>query len=365
MFGATVWRPVSAAPAAAWLAAFLTLTVTLELEENNPDPLFVAFFAPALAAALLVGNARRTMLVLLAIPLFAVVDRPPDWDLATPAILLGASIGLIVRRRVARTAQRSAGPGQTGALLLRAQQSIAFPPVARRLRVVVDDAIDLLRLRLDSFPHGVYQPVPGLPVRTAKRAAGTESRWAAMERVIDRMGVETAMDVGSNAGYYPVRLARRGIAALAVDSSPTCVRTATTAVRRNRLDKMAVLALEVRPDTIGLLPTTDCTILLSVWHHLVRYQGLEVATQLLRELWERTDKVLFFDTGENEMPDEFGLPAFVPTPQAWLTDYLERTCAGGWVEHLGRHPAFDVEGRPADRSLFAVIRRSAHASSIS
>jgi hypothetical protein len=365
MLGARLWRPISAAPAATWLAAVFLLTLTLEFQEGKPDPLFVVFFLPALAAGLLVGDAWRTTLALLAIPLFAIVDRPPDWDVVTPAVLFGAAIGLIVHRVVARTAGEPATARQTGALVLRAQQAIAFPPVLRRLRIVVDDALDLLRLRLDTFPHGLYQPVPGIPVRAAKRAAGTEARWAAMEQIVERLGVETAMDVGANAGYYPIRLAQRGIATVALDSNPRCVRLMTTAVRRNRLDNVAVLAMELRPDTIGLLPTTDCTILLSVWHHVVRYQGLEAATQLLRELWARTGKVLFFDTGEDEMPEDFGLPPFVPTPQAWLTDYLQRNCEGGRTEHFGRHPAFDVEGRPVDRSLFAVIRDSAQASQVS
>ena len=88
----------------------------------------------------------------------------------------------------------------------------------------------------------------------------------------------------------------------AIDFDPACVRTATTAVRRNHLDNVAILKLELRPDTVRLLPTTDCTLLLSVWHHLVRFQGMHVASDLLAEVWDRTGKVLFFDTGEDEMP---------------------------------------------------------------
>ncbi len=35
------------------------------------------------------------------------------------------------------------------------------------------------------------------------------------------------------------------------------------------------MELELRPDTIDLLPVTDCTLVLSLWHHLVREQGLD------------------------------------------------------------------------------------------
>ncbi|MFD8734946.1 hypothetical protein ACFV06_08475 [Streptomyces sp. NPDC059618] len=246
---------------------------------------------------------------------------------------------------------------QTSTRMVRIHQrfpALRFLSDARR---VLDDGIDLLRLKLDALPDGVYQPVPGVHVRKAKRSVGTGSRWAAMAPVVERLGVRSALDVGANVGYFPIKLAQRGIPSVALEADPKCVRTAMTAVRRNGLDNVAVMSLEFRPDTVGLLPATDCTLLLSLWHHLVRELGLGTATDLLRELWGRTGKVMFFDSGEDEMPGSFGLPRMVPTPDAWLTEYLEKNCAGGRVEHLGRHRAFDADGLPTDRALFAVIRR--------
>ncbi|MEU4167407.1 hypothetical protein AB0F46_11020 [Streptomyces sp. NPDC026665] len=222
----------------------------------------------------------------------------------------------------------------------------------------VDDAIDTLRLKLDALPDGIYQPVPGIRVRRAKRSVGTGSRWTAMEPVVARLSVESALDVGANVGYFPVKFAQRGIPSVALEADPKCVRTATTAVRRNGLDNVAVMGLEFRPDTLVLLPTADCTLLLSLWHHLVRELGFDAATDLLRGLWDRSGKVMFFDSGEDEMPESFGLPRMLPTPDVWLTEYLLKTCPGGRVEHLGRHRAFDAAGLPTDRALFAVIREA-------
>lgn len=240
--------------------------------------------------------------------------------------------------------------------MVRIHQRLPAFRLMQHARRMLDDAIDLLRLRLDVLPDGLYQPVPGLPVRKAKRAVGSESRWAAMEPVIARLGVESAMDVGANAGYFPIQLARRGIPTVALDSEPKYVRIATTAVRRNQLDNVAVMTLEVRPGTVCLLPVTDCTLVLSLWHHLVREQGLDTTTHLLQEIWCRTGKVMFFDSGQDEMPESFGLPRMVPTPDAWFGEYLRKHCSGSRVEHLGRHRAFDAAGLPADRALFAVIR---------
>jgi len=249
---------------------------------------------------------------------------------------------------------------QASTRMVRLQQQFPSLQLMLSTRRRLDDAIDLVRLKLDALPDGVYQPVPGVPVRKAKRSVGTESRWAAMEPVVKRLGVESALDVGANVGYFPIQLAKRGIPSVALESDPKCVRTAMTAVRRNKLDNVAVMHLEFRPDTLALLPSTDCTLLLSLWHHLVRELGLDAATQLLQGLWTRTGKVMFFDSGEDEMPESFGLPPMVPTPDAWLTEYLRKNCTGGRVEHLGRHRAFDADGLPTDRALFAVIRE-AHA----
>ena len=66
---------------------------------------------------------------------------------------------------------------------------------------------------------------------------------------------------------------------------------------------------------------------------------------------------MFFDTGENEMPACFGLPAMTPDPRSWLEHYLSDTCPGGEVRHLGRHAAFDADGNPCERNLFAVVRQ--------
>ena len=70
----------------------------------------------------------------------------------------------------------------------------------------LDGWIDLLRLRLDSFPSGRYQPVAALPGRVAKRADGSVSRWAAIAPVVRELGVRTAVDIGAGEGYFSLKL---------------------------------------------------------------------------------------------------------------------------------------------------------------
>ena len=84
-----------------------------------------------------------------------------------------------------------------------------------------------------------------------------------------------------------------------------------------------------------MIPPADATIFLSLWHHFVKAAGLEEATDITRKIWDGTEKVMIFDTGENEMDESFRLPKMLPDARTWLEDYLHRRVAGYHVEHLG------------------------------
>jgi hypothetical protein len=45
-----------------------------------------------------------------------------------------------------------------------------------------------------------------------------------------------------------------------------------------------------------------------------------------------------------------------PDARTWLTEFLAETCKGSEIVHLGEHDAFDADGAPARRNLFAVTR---------
>jgi hypothetical protein len=174
--------------------------------------------------------------------------------------------------------------------------------------------------------------------------------------IVREQGVESAVDIGTCEGYFAIRLGRAHVPTIAIEGDPLAYRTAIFAVRRAGIDNVGVLAMHLTPENIVSVPAADCTVCLSVWHHFVRHYGLGHATEMLKTIWERTGKVLFFDTGEDEMTPDFRLPAMTPDSRSWLAAYLAETCEGARIEHLGLHEAFDPSGRPAQRNLFAVIR---------
>jgi hypothetical protein len=233
-------------------------------------------------------------------------------------------------------------------------------------RSAVDRPIDWVRFRLDTFPRALprirqvdYQELPeiGLHAKHAYRTQAVRTRWAAMSPLIAESRCTTAVDIGSNSGWFVFTLAGRGITTVGIEGDERLIRISHYARGRLRARSSGFLLMTVDPVTVRLVPRADCTIVLSVWHHLVRDYGLETATTILANLWENTSKVLFFETGESaELSPSWGLPEMEPDSRGWLEHYLSDVCAGGGIRHLGLHETISPEGIVSRRNLFGVVR---------
>ena len=289
---------------------------------------------------------------------------PGDSRSQDPCLPATAERGLSFSRRRRRTVQTAPDRGRpaegrpAGSADSPAPTWSRSTALLRRLvrRDAVDAVVDRIRFHVDTFPFGLYQPVSSLPGGRATRARGSESRWDAILPVLEANGVGNAVDIGACEGYFSLMLAEAGVSTIALEGKPSNYRTTLYAVRRSGLTNIGVLALRLTPENVDLVPSADCVLCLSIWHHFVRTYGLEVATAMLQAIWRKTGVVMFFDTGETEMTPDYRLPEMTPDPRAWLEGYLSQTCAGSRIGHLGRHLAFDPEGGSADRNLFAVVR---------
>lgn len=222
-----------------------------------------------------------------------------------------------------------------------------------------DSFVDAALFRFDNFPRADYHPTDdGRP--GARRAAGAQSRWDEIARLVrpDRV-VGTAIDIGCNGGFFTVGLARAGVTTVGIEREPKFRRTAATTLRRNGLANAGILDLDVTPTTVDVLPTVDLVLFLSVWHHMVRAYGLEVADGLLAGIWAHAGALMIFDSGEAEMPATWGLPDLGDDPAGWFAEHLATTCPASSVSTLGRHQAFAPDGTPCERTLFAVVRDGA------
>ena len=223
-----------------------------------------------------------------------------------------------------------------------------------RARFLLDHILDAGRFRIDTFPW-TYQPSDSSDI-AARRATGTRTRWARMSPLVGEMKVTTAADVGCNAGWFVLQLAQSGVSTIGIDGDRRFARILTHEISRRHIRNAGGLYLQVTPGTVTLIPEVDAVLFLSVWHHIVHHDGLDAADAVLRALWSRTEKVLFFETGEDDVRPTFSLPSMKPSPREWLGGYLTRVCHGSDVRHLGQHPAFAPDGVRSVRNLFAVVK---------
>lgn len=221
----------------------------------------------------------------------------------------------------------------------------------------VNTLLDAVRFKIDVFPVMDYQPLPWLQLKKARRDIGVHSRWQAIEKQLNTISINSAVDIGANVGYFSISLASLGANVISIESEPKYFRIMQYAVQKlNFQDKIGLLQYKITPETINMLPTVDCMVFLAVWHHMVREYGLHTGIQMLQQLWMKTNKVLFFETGETEMPQEYNLPEMKPNAETYLREFLKDTCSESEVIHLGHHDAFAPDGQRAQRNLFAIIR---------
>ena len=244
--------------------------------------------------------------------------------------------------------------------------------IRRRLtRRHVDAALDRFRFRIDTSPRNVdrfqwlqlpelqrasYHDLPWVGLVSGSRGAATMARFEAMRPLLEGMEVGSAVDIGSNAGWFTFTLTEVGIPTIGVERDPRALRTSTYVRRKSGLTDSSFLVMELTARNVEQLPDADCYLVLSVWHHWVREFGLAEANTLLEGLWSKCRKVLIFETGEAEMPASWGLPAMLPDPDKWLAAYLAERCRGGMPRLLGRFDALGPNNEPCQRSLLAIVR---------
>ena len=227
--------------------------------------------------------------------------------------------------------------------------------------VVQDKVVDRLQFVIDSRPKLDYQPLPWVSGIGARRADGSNTRWALIESEVERLKPATAVDIGCNVGFFTLSLAERGVAAVGLERYPRFLRMAQYAARRAGLSNVALMNADLVPGSMWMVPQADVVLLLSVYHHWVRYFGVEAAREMLKETWDRAGMALFFETGESELPGWFKSMDLGSDPQSYLRAHLEEVCAGSTVRCLGTSTAFapdlqDERAGSVTRHLFIVER---------
>jgi SAM-dependent methyltransferase len=172
-----------------------------------------------------------------------------------------------------------------------------------------------------------------------KLAGSLAERCAQIETAIPPTA-GSALDIGCNLGDLTAWCARRGLWSVGVDSSAELIADAR---RRHRaVPNCSFMTQTLGPDDIARLPVFDVVLLLSVHHHWLMAHGPDVSGQMLRNLADRTAKVLIFESASRNT--RFGKypPGFIDNDEASITahhrGYLEQYVGDAFsrIEPLGK-----------------------------
>jgi SAM-dependent methyltransferase len=188
----------------------------------------------------------------------------------------------------------------------------------RRLAVLSSLAALKLSAALGVFKP--YQPIRELRIHSwPNRDEGVQARWAAIRSELPAEPV-SILDIGCNIGFYVVESAKLGHFAAGLDS-PTYAHALTTVKNALRLDNVMPVGLRLNPENVSSLPQFDCVIMLQVFHHLCAAYGTQSGMAMLREIYGKARREMFFETEpnyDNHEPFSSALPDMGGDSEAWV-----------------------------------------------
>lgn len=191
-------------------------------------------------------------------------------------------------------------------------------------------------------PKSDYQPLPWLGINTARRGIGTEERFKAIECFLNQRGIRggSSLDLGSNLGFFSLKLAEKGFCAFGVERTKTFRKLGLMAAEKiTGNGTFCPIPFDINLENVKFLPNPNVTLCLSIWHHWVKFLGFESASSILKTIWDKTIDVMFFESGESEIESEYGVPFNGELPSKWLEGYLSKL-PNAKVACLGKFDAF-------------------------
>ena len=229
---------------------------------------------------------------------------------------------------------------------------------------------------LSRLAFGVYNKAHELEIRNSHlylpchyfesagtlRAGSTVDKYEQIRETLRQtLGEEpesSVLDLGCNEGYFALRLASEGYWVSGIDADPGYLRVANFLQRRYSINRASFYQLMANKEDLLRLPTFDVVIFMSVFQKWCSQYGFEEAFNMLKVLWHKTDRVMFFEMPDSLESEEFfkdSMPTMGETKEecrAYIKNTLDSlgSCSVTWI--ADNH----MDYRPEQRSLFAVTR---------
>jgi SAM-dependent methyltransferase len=140
------------------------------------------------------------------------------------------------------------------------------------------------------------------------------------------------VDIGCQIGYFSFALAQRRFLVKGYDADAANIRIANMLKELSLFPNPTFECLKLSTETVRRIRPADHVLCMAVFHHIIYYDGLAAARQLIRALRNKTHKKLYFEIGQSNEPVEpwaEHLPHMGADPLGWITDFLRN---GGYDE---------------------------------
>ncbi len=138
--------------------------------------------------------------------------------------------------------------------------------------------------------------------------------------------IKTYLDIGSQLGYFVFKIAEYSeIKAVGIEQDRRAYYYAQSLHILNKQPRVSFRHAHLTPESAKTLGDFDMISLLSVFHHLVKYQGFDAADKIIDELVSRC-KYFVFETGqanETQMAWSKNLSFMNASSASWLRNYLQ------------------------------------------
>jgi O-antigen chain-terminating methyltransferase len=150
-----------------------------------------------------------------------------------------------------------------------------------------DTRLDDLKNLLDKVEP--YQPLYGLSGIIAEPRRASADRCKLVEKHLGDVTGLRMLDIGSSLGFVPYYFADRGATVEGWDSTLNNVEVSRVVGDLNGVQGATFKFKEFNEDTVKTITggEFDVAFILSVFHHIIYFQGLEKTKELVAELFER------------------------------------------------------------------------------
>ena len=154
------------------------------------------------------------------------------------------------------------------------------------------------------------------------------------------------LDIGSQLGYFVFKMADSGFFATGIEASKYPHNYASSLKVINNDHNACFINMSIDSSNVKNLPSYDVISILNVFHHLVYFYSFKDADIIMKELVSKTNKTLFFETGEFEEQGEYWtdcLSFMGKDSKNWTFNYLKSlgfanvSKIGEFSTHLNNH----------------------------